>query len=157
MSWQTHRPWCNLPDCRQLGQSQSGYISTVFNSSAFSRIVFDPSLMDQAAAGDIDAVKPDPEIIKAAHALPINQFGWWASGNGSPPSMAQSTQIPRQFTLETVEPLGTPLPWEEREMGAPSRSLCVILRPQRILESHWVLGYPRKPLAYSRTAGRLLI
>ncbi|KIM81290.1 hypothetical protein PILCRDRAFT_89248 [Piloderma croceum F 1598] len=32
--------------------------------------VFDPSLMDRAAAGDIDAVKPDPEIIKAARTLP---------------------------------------------------------------------------------------
>jgi len=36
--------------------------------------VFDPSLIDRAAAGDIDAAKPDPEIIRAARTLHINRF-----------------------------------------------------------------------------------
>jgi Transferase family len=33
--------------------------------------LFDPVLLDRVAAGDIDADEPDPELIKAADALPI--------------------------------------------------------------------------------------
>jgi hypothetical protein len=54
--------------------------------------VFAPSLLDRAAAGDINAENPDTEFIEAARALPIRHFDPPPSADGHPPS-TPSTRI----------------------------------------------------------------
>ena len=46
--------------------------------------VFDPSLVDQAAAGDIDAPEPDQSLVQEARRLPLHPFDWWTSAEGCP-------------------------------------------------------------------------
>jgi Transferase family len=53
-------------------------------------------------------------------------------GSGNGPSIVQSTQIPRQLTLENIEPLGTPLPWEEWVMGAPVDHYVLYFAPKEV-------------------------
>jgi len=53
--------------------------------------IFDPSLLDQAAAGNIDADMAEPDLIEATRALPIRCFPPPAPANGNPPSLTPST------------------------------------------------------------------
>ncbi len=81
--------------------------------------VFDPLLVDRAAAGDIDALKPDPTLVDIARSLPMHRFDCWASAEGCPPFLAETTKTPSVLDLAAIQPLGTPLPWSEWNYMAP--------------------------------------
>ena len=70
--------------------------------------IFDPSLLDTCAAGDINANAADPTIMEDAFALPLHRYDWWASP-GKPPSVF-SPDLP---------PAGKPMPWSEWDTKAP--------------------------------------
>ncbi|KAJ7582768.1 transferase family-domain-containing protein [Mycena floridula] len=80
--------------------------------------VFDPSLLDNRAVGDIDAQKADPEIVAQAHALPQHRYDWWASAEGCPEMMSNST-IPPSFIDKDI-PLGNAMPWANWDLNAPA-------------------------------------
>jgi len=86
---------------------------------------FDPSLLDRAASGDIDAPDPDPELIKCSRELPISRFDWWLSGDQCPwPTNAG--HIPPEIAAKgLVEPFGSPIPWNEWDVSAPV-SHCLV-------------------------------
>ncbi|KAJ7461983.1 transferase family-domain-containing protein [Mycena latifolia] len=81
--------------------------------------IFSPSALDGAAAGDIDAASPDPELIKLAHELPIYRYDWWASADGCPAGTLDSTAIPTHLTAVSDIELGPPIPWHEWDLQAP--------------------------------------
>lgn len=66
--------------------------------------VFDPSLLDRAAAGDIDADEPDLYLIEAACTLSITPRSS-TSSNRYPPSMTPSAQIPLE-SKDLSAPIG---------------------------------------------------
>ena len=83
--------------------------------------LFDPSLVDAAAAGDIDAESPDPSILKVAADLPVHRFDFWASGGPFTPGWAlSSTQIPQELASisEDIQ-LGKPMPFHTWDAAAP--------------------------------------
>lgn len=81
--------------------------------------VFEPKLLDRAAAGDIDAGIPDPALIDISRALPLHRYDYWASATNSPPFMTRATQIPSCLDTSTIEPMGTPLPWSQWDFTTP--------------------------------------
>jgi hypothetical protein len=81
--------------------------------------VFDPSLLDRAAAGDIDAPQSNVALIKISHALPLHRYDWWASAADCPASLAPTTIIPPALSLEDIGPMGNPLPWSDWDVMAP--------------------------------------
>jgi hypothetical protein len=107
---------------------------------------FDPSLLDRAASGDIDAPDPDPELIKCSRELPVRRFDWWLSGDQCPwPTNAG--HIPPEIAAKgLVEPFGTPMPWNEWDVFAPV-SHCLIYftaeELQRISEDASSMGTSR--------------
>jgi hypothetical protein len=70
--------------------------------------IFDPSLLDTCAAGDINANAANPTIMEDAFALPLHRYDWWASP-GKPPSV---------FSPDLL-PAGKPMPWSEWDTKAP--------------------------------------
>ncbi|GLB41750.1 putative transferase family protein [Lyophyllum shimeji] len=81
--------------------------------------VFDPSLLDNAAAGDIDALHPNLHLVEVARALPMHHYDLWASTSGCPPFLAPATVVPHELGPDDVGPLGSPVPWENWDFSAP--------------------------------------
>lgn len=83
--------------------------------------LFNPSLIDESAAGNINAKSPDLSIIKAAAQLPVHRFDYWASAGPATPKWAlPATEIPAE--LESPSPpikLGRPLPYHTWDATAP--------------------------------------
>lgn len=82
--------------------------------------LFDPSLIDAAAAGNIDAKDPDPNL-KAAARLPLHRFDHWASAGPSTPKWALPlTQIPPELASRSPDiQLGKPVPYHTWDAAAP--------------------------------------
>ena len=83
--------------------------------------LFNPSLIDAAAAGDIDAQHPDLSILRVAAKLPVHRFDYWASaGPSTPPYALPLTKIPQEllFHNQDIE-LGNPVPYHTWDTAAP--------------------------------------
>jgi len=80
--------------------------------------VFNPHLLDRSAAGDIDALQPDPALIEMARALPCHRFDWWASVDGCP-FPTQATKIPPELNPASIGSPGTRMPWSDWDLAAP--------------------------------------
>ena len=83
--------------------------------------VFDPSLLDSQAAGNINADKPSPSIITDAKTPPFHRFDTWIPGTNYPedwPSHVPPAFKP-QLTQGRLKPTGTPMPWSEWDVTAP--------------------------------------
>ena len=83
--------------------------------------LFKPSLLDAAAAGNIDASIPESSIFAKASKLPLHRFDYWASSTPACPEWALSAcEIPLQLKFKKDElVMGPPIPWETWDMAAP--------------------------------------
>lgn len=101
--------------------------------------VFDPQQLDRTAAGDIDAILPDPDILDRASDVPLHRHDWWASEPGCPPRILSATRVPAVLQgSPLVGALGKPLPWAEWDRAAPVAHYLVHFGPselQRIWEA----------------------
>ena len=82
--------------------------------------LFNPSLIDLAAAGNIDAKSPDPSILQVGAKLPVHRFDYWAAGASVPAWALPSTKIPPELAshAQAIKP-GRPAPWETWDPTAP--------------------------------------
>ncbi|KGO71944.1 Transferase [Penicillium italicum] len=77
--------------------------------------VFDPALLDNCAAGDIDGPEPDQNIVNAARRLPLHRYSWWNSADeGGPeflmPTTENSKPPPGEIDHKRVSPSES-APW----------------------------------------------
>ena len=86
--------------------------------------LFNPSRIDAAAAGNVDAKSPDPSILEAAAKLPVHRFDYWASAGPSTPEWAlSSTKIPPELAFQSQDiKLGKPAPYHTWDATAPCES-----------------------------------
>ncbi|KAK3372609.1 transferase [Podospora didyma] len=84
--------------------------------------VFDPSLLDNLAAGDINSPLPDSDILPRAKEMPFHRYDWWAASKNAP---SWATAVPSAFQNQALEPAGDVMPWDEWDMKAPVAS-CII-------------------------------
>ena len=83
--------------------------------------VFNPSLLDKAAAGDIDAFTPNHRILEKAAPLPLHRYDYWASGGPSCPEYAlPATKIPDELSHLSEKEIarGAKIPWESWDLAA---------------------------------------
>ena len=83
--------------------------------------LFNPSLIDESAAGNINAKIPDLSIIEAAVQLPVHRFDYWASAGPATPKWAlPATKIPAELASQSqhIKP-GRPLPYRTWDATAP--------------------------------------
>ncbi|OAQ58686.1 transferase family protein [Pochonia chlamydosporia 170] len=71
--------------------------------------VFDPSKLDNLAAGDINSQDPSPEVLAHTKELPLHRYDWWLSAATCPFPMP----IPEPFRKENLESAGAMMPWSE--------------------------------------------
>ena len=77
--------------------------------------VFDPQLLDSAAAGDIDAKFPDPVLQSQARGLPFHRFDWYKPVPSQPWPLA----IPPDFDHTVKLSPTDPIPWDDWNVNAP--------------------------------------
>ena len=81
--------------------------------------LFKPSLIDAAAAGNVDAKSPDPSIVEVAGKLPVHRFDYWASAGPSVPEWALPlTKVPPELASHDIK-LGKPAPYHTWDATAP--------------------------------------
>ena len=80
---------------------------------------FDPQQLDRAAAGEIDAFKPDLRLLSISRALPSLRYDWWAEGEECPWPGALNAQIPKELDAAHISPDGDPIPWSLWNTEAP--------------------------------------
>ncbi|MCJ1375678.1 hypothetical protein MMC20_006915 [Loxospora ochrophaea] len=64
--------------------------------------IFDPQLLENAAAGNIDATTPDPWLVQQARTLPCLRYDWWASA----PQLSDGpaiTKIPEELRQSILQ------------------------------------------------------
>ncbi len=86
--------------------------------------VFEPALLDNLAAGDINAEEPDPAIIRRTERLPLHRYDWWAAP-GRPPA-------PFLDAAKLVSPAGKPMPWAEWDLQAPVSDCTIHLNTTQV-------------------------
>jgi hypothetical protein len=101
--------------------------------------IFNPKLLDNSAAGDINASKPEKSLIDVAASIPLHFYDWWASAGNCPPPMASETVIPLELEHTAIEPFGTPLPWRNWDLAAPVSDYFIHFSGQEI-QSMWEEG-----------------
>ncbi|KAF4948724.1 hypothetical protein FSARC_13660 [Fusarium sarcochroum] len=90
--------------------------------------VFNPTLLDNNAAGDINAEHPDKTIIQQAEALPMHRFDWWAPKSKPPFPF----KIPAPYDAEDQEPVGKAMPWAEWNFTSPVSNYAVHLNREQV-------------------------
>lgn len=92
--------------------------------------IFEPCLIDGAAAGDINLSDPDTAIIQHAESLPLSRYDWWLDPMSCPWGMT----IPEPFRGHTVVPAGIAMPWSEWDTSAPVSNRVVHLSGEEVNE-----------------------
>jgi hypothetical protein len=92
--------------------------------SLFDGPVFDPSLLDLRAAGDIDAPSADESVVEAARSLPLHRFDWWETdAPGYSPHLVASTKNcipPADILAKTTVSPSTTGPWSTWDLSRPA-------------------------------------
>ncbi|KAB5583000.1 transferase [Coniochaeta sp. 2T2.1] len=96
--------------------------------------LFEPSLLDSRAAGDINTDVPDQEILKTALGLPMHRYDWWAEG--SIDKCPWPVRVPDFFDSNILEPAGDPLPWKDWDLAAPVSSYIIHLSREQVEHLH---------------------
>lgn len=85
--------------------------------------IFNPSLLDSHATGDIDAQAADPEIIASARSLPMHRFDWWQTSVPGYLDLFKATTEASKPPAEELSALvlspSVPAPWHTWDVLAP--------------------------------------
>ncbi|KAH7240889.1 uncharacterized protein BKA55DRAFT_596282 [Fusarium redolens] len=106
-------------------ESREGFGKTLPSSVP----VFNPLLIDNRAAGDLDADESDLDIIKQARSLPMHRFDWWDPDSAPP----WPFKIPSPFDKQDLELVGKPMPWTEWNVAEPVSNYVVHLSQKQII------------------------
>jgi hypothetical protein len=85
--------------------------------------IYNPSLLDESAAGDIDSLYPQVGLVEIARALPCHRYDWWAPLPASSKSFpTTATVVPSIFQEDRTlleRDAGDPMPWDEWDITKP--------------------------------------
>lgn len=94
--------------------------------------VFDPQLLDAAAAGHIDAEFPDPALVEQARNLPLHRFDWYKEV----PNQPWKVHTPVDFDYTAILSPSDPIPWEDWDPNAPTSHRVLHFTPAEIQRIH---------------------
>ncbi|RGP70841.1 hydroxycinnamoyl-coenzyme a shikimate quinate hydroxycinnamoyltransferase [Fusarium longipes] len=92
------------------------------------KFVFDPSLLDNYADGDINADTPNQNLVKQAKLLPMHRYDWWAPGSAPP----WPFKIPEPFDKPDLEPAGKVMPWADWDITSAVSNYVVHLSKEQV-------------------------
>src|SRR3569833_1028301 len=99
--------------------------------------IFNPSLLDRAAAGNLDGTAADQALLDAALDLPIHRYDWWdTSAPGYPPFLRPSTlnskpTDPQLLAKASHTPAAQP-PWTTRKISNPVSNAIAHFSPAQL-------------------------
>lgn len=93
---------------------------------------FDPSLVAQRAAGDVDADARDESIAARVRNLPLLRLDYWAPTRGTPKWAERASEIPSELDRDSIAPFGKPIPWETWDGSADCGVLVIHLTKQEV-------------------------
>ncbi|KAG6910208.1 hypothetical protein DXG01_012343 [Tephrocybe rancida] len=108
--------------------------------------VFDPPMLDRAAAGDIDSSDPSPEILEASRHLPLHRYDCWNSKTNSPPFFQALTTIPAELE-SVVGSFGQPIDWTNWDYTAPVSHYLLDFSPSE-LQAMWKDASSYSPVSH---------
>lgn len=76
--------------------------------------VFEPWVLDQRAAGNVDDEEPDGGVLERAYGLPLHRYDYWCSGEGSkfgPGSHVVPEALKEEPKAQTLARRGEKMPW----------------------------------------------
>ncbi|KAL9030777.1 MAG: hypothetical protein Q9196_001127 [Gyalolechia fulgens] len=112
--------------------------------------VFDPEMLNSMAAGDINAIEPDEEILETARKLPIHRYDWWASEPSCPEVFQSRTRPSPELTTAKVPPLGNPIPWNDWDLGLSTPHFVLHYSADEISKMYDALASPGQRYEFSR-------
>ncbi|KAJ5467513.1 Transferase [Penicillium sp. IBT 31633x] len=85
--------------------------------------VFNPALLDTCAAGNIDSIEPDRDIVQRARELPLHRYSWWDTADeGYPqfciPTTENSKPALADLDDKQISP-SEPAPWLSWDFSRP--------------------------------------
>ncbi|KAE8163560.1 hypothetical protein BDV40DRAFT_287631 [Aspergillus tamarii] len=85
--------------------------------------VFEPSMLDSKASGDINTKTPDSSLITTARNLPLHRYDWWKTSDPDyPPIMIPNTENskpPPEYLANTTLSPSTAAPWATWDFSKP--------------------------------------
>ncbi|KAM0201865.1 hypothetical protein ACHAPI_001921 [Fusarium lateritium] len=93
-----------------------------------SKPMFDHTLIDNDAAGDINADHPNEFIVQQALSLPMNRYDWWAPESTPPWPFT----VPAPFNTKDLQPAGKAMPWVEWDFTSPVSNYVVHLTREQV-------------------------
>lgn len=92
--------------------------------------VFDPGMLDRTAAGNIDGLKANEELVETSRALPISRYDYWQSGVTKPSELDS-------LTAEELDVgRGTEMPWGTWDRNAHVDHFIIYFTPAE-LQGMW--------------------
>ena len=106
-------------------KSRQLFSSTDTSASLVDAPIFNPTLLDACATGEIDGPVADPVLVSAARKLPLHRFDWWhTNAPGYAPLLIPTTENskPSPDNLSQVElSPSTAAPWTTWDFARPVR------------------------------------
>ncbi|KAH8685686.1 transferase family-domain-containing protein [Tricladium varicosporioides] len=137
-------------DAQALSRFAKDYSSiarALFNSSPIPTLspIFDPQLLDNSAAGNIDAEEADPVIQEKARRLPMHIYD-----NYMPvPNPPWPTDPPADYSTVAHLPLSPskPIPWEEWNVKAPCSHRILHFTPDELSNIYHMTVTPKNKIS----------
>lgn len=111
-----------------MANSRKCFGAQPYSSPLLDNPVFDPTLLDACAAGDIDAPEPDTALTTAARPLPMHRYSWWDTFDPGYPAVCVPTTENSKPPPNILEPAikqgrvsaSTPAPWSTWDPMRPA-------------------------------------
>ncbi|KAI4203133.1 MAG: hypothetical protein LQ348_001433 [Seirophora lacunosa] len=113
--------------------------------------IFDPRILDERAAGDINAAEPDPDIMQAAKDLPVHKYDWWASAADCPEPFQHRTK-PASAIHDAAEtsPRGVSLDWKDWDVTQTTPHYVLHYTAEEISKMYHALAPSGSEYSFSR-------
>ncbi|KAL8902630.1 MAG: hypothetical protein Q9207_004530 [Kuettlingeria erythrocarpa] len=102
--------------------------------------IFDPRILDERAAGNINGVEPDPNILQAARGLPVHKYDWWASASNCPEPFQHRTKPASEIHGAETSPRGLPFDWKDWNVTQPTPHYVLHYSAEEISEMYTALA-----------------
>lgn len=112
--------------------------------------VFDPEMLNNMAAGDIDGEEPDKDILETAQELPVHRYDWWASDPDCPEAFHFRTRPSAELITAKVPPPGRPIPWKDWDMSQSTPHFVLHYSANDISKMYNALGPSSPGMEFSR-------
>ena len=106
---------------------------------------FNPQLINNAAAGDIDSSAPDPKFLEKGASMPIQRQDWWSSPENAPDLFAPLTRPPPGLSKDAATSPSFHMNWNEWDLNKPVSAVHIIFSHNELTNMQTHAEATKKP------------